>query len=186
LSLKSSGAYDEKDLLGSIDWSRTKAYAIGFGGIYLNQQGREGQGIVKPREAQALKDEIAKKLSDWIDEKDNQRVIHKVYQREDIFWGNHAKEMPDLYIGFNIGYEASWQTALGGVSKELIEENLKKWSGSHLFDPDLVPGVFLSNRKVTKNNPSLYDVAPTILKVIGYSDKELKAFGMDGEALFAK
>ena len=29
-----------------IDWSRTKAYAVGLGGLALNLEGREGQGIV--------------------------------------------------------------------------------------------------------------------------------------------
>jgi hypothetical protein len=34
-----------------VDWSRTKAYAVGLGGIYLNLVGREAQGIVPPGEA---------------------------------------------------------------------------------------------------------------------------------------
>ena len=32
---------------GAVDWSRTKAYALGLGSIYLNLRGREAQGIVR-------------------------------------------------------------------------------------------------------------------------------------------
>src|SRR5262245_18054549 len=34
------------DLLQRVDWSKTQAYAVGFGGIYLNLVGREARGIV--------------------------------------------------------------------------------------------------------------------------------------------
>ncbi|UCC94796.1 MAG: hypothetical protein JSW40_08285 [Candidatus Omnitrophota bacterium] len=107
-----------------------------------------------------------------------------MYEREEIFWGDFADQAPDLYIGFNIGYRASWQTALGAVPKELIEDNQKEWSGSHLFDPTLIPGIILSNKKITKENPSLYDIAPTILRIIGYSQEQLKGMDFDGESLF--
>ena len=38
------------DMFQDVDWSKTKAYAVGFGGIYLNLAGREDQGIVAPGE----------------------------------------------------------------------------------------------------------------------------------------
>ena len=47
------------DLLSGVDWGRTRAYALGLGGIYLNLEGREGQGTVKAGEADALKAAIA-------------------------------------------------------------------------------------------------------------------------------
>ncbi|MDD5197037.1 MAG: alkaline phosphatase family protein [Candidatus Omnitrophica bacterium] len=185
LELKDSSAGSGDELLADIDWSRTRAYAIGFGAIYINQQGREGLGIVGPgRETEGLKEEIARKLTGWVDEKYQQAVIHKVYKREQIFWGQHTEDAPDLYVGFNKGYRASWQTAIGGVPRELIEDNLKKWSGDHLFDPGLIPGVIFSNRKIDKKNPSLYDIAPTLLKIAGYSAAEIKACDFDGEPLF--
>ncbi|MFC1658823.1 alkaline phosphatase family protein [Candidatus Omnitrophota bacterium] len=185
LRLKNQSAESGSELLADIDWSQTRAYAIGFGAVYVNQQGREGQGIVKPgRETELLKEEISERLENWIDEKYNQPVVNKVYKREEIFWGDYADQTPDLYIGFNIGYRASWQTAIGGVPAGLIEDNLKKWSGSHLFDPNLIPGVIFSNKRITKETPSLYDIAPTILKIAGYDDERLKRCDFDGKPLF--
>ena len=185
LQLKNPQADSGAELLNDIDWSKTKAYAIGFGAIYINKI-RFGNTKLSRLDYNAtqLKEEISKKLEDWIDEKYNQRVVSKVYKNEEIFNGEYAKEAPDLYIGFNMGYRASWQTALGSVPKELLEDNLKKWSGDHLFDPGIIPGVILSNKKIIKDNPSIYDMAPTILKFIGYTDKQLKECDFDGNALF--
>ena len=184
LELKNPHADSGAELLADIDWSKTKAYSISFGAIYINQEDRERNGIVKPgRETELLKEDISKKLKEWRDEKHDKIVVNNVYLGEEIFYGDYANNAPDLYAGFSIGYRASWQTALGAVPKESIEDNLKKWSGDHLFDPNLVPGILFLNKQVKKENPSIYDIAPTILKSTGFNDKRLKECGFDGEPL---
>jgi predicted AlkP superfamily phosphohydrolase/phosphomutase len=184
LVLKDPTAIRGTPLFANVDWSKTKAYALGFGGIYINQKGRERDGIVSPGEdTQKIKTEIIQKMEGWTDDQNNGQVIHRIYRNEEIFFGDYANRAPDLFIGFNIGYEASWQTALGGAPDDLIEDNLKKWSGSHLFDPDLVPGILMSNKKIMIQNPSLYDLTPTIIKLIGYTDEEIKNFDFDGRPL---
>ncbi len=185
LELKDPSALSGKPLLEGIDWSKTKAYAAGFGGIYINEKGREGQGIVNSgQDKEQLKEEIARGLEQWIDRKYKENIIHKVYKQQDIFQGPYSGQAPDLVVGFNVGYRASWQTALGDVPKESIEDNLRKWSGSHLFDARLVDGVLFSNKPITKENPSIIDLAPTILKLSGFTAEELADFDLDGEALF--
>jgi len=184
LELKDPNSDSARELLADIDWKKTKAYAIGFGAIYINQRGRERDGIVSPgKETELLKEEISQKLKEWQDPKHNASVISKVYSREDIFWGDYIDETPDLYVGFNVGYRASWQTALGAAPKELVEDNLKKWSGSHLFDPNIIPGVVFSNKKIIKKNPSIYDITPSVLKLIGYDEAKLKECDLDGAPL---
>jgi predicted AlkP superfamily phosphohydrolase/phosphomutase len=186
LELKNPDAEYGTELLEDIDWSKTRAYAIGFGAIYINQQNRrERAGIVKPgKETEQLKKEISLKLKEWRDEKYNKLIINNVYKREDIFFGKHAEDAPDLYIGFNVGYRASWQTAVGGVPRYLIEDNLKKWSGDHLFDPILIPGVLFLNKKIEKEQPSIYDITPTLLKIINYDSDKIQKSDFDGEPLF--
>jgi predicted AlkP superfamily phosphohydrolase/phosphomutase len=173
-------------LFSNVDWSRTRAYALGFGGIYINRKGREPKGIVEPGpEQEALKHEIADQIKSWADPADGAPVLHAVYLNEQIFHGPEAGNAPDLYLGFNRGYGASWQTALGAAPKgPLVDENEKKWSGSHLVDPSLVPGIFFTNRKVTLHNPTLYDIAPTILRFAGLSDARLAQEDLDGKPLF--
>ena len=48
----------------------------------------------------------------------------------------------------------------------------------------MVPGVFLMNRSISADGPSIYDIAPTILKAAGFSDEELGAMDLDGNPLF--
>lgn len=185
LVLKDHNNSKGRELFLDVDWSKTRAYALGFGAIYLNQRGREGQGIVEPGgESEALKAELSEKLSRWQDQKNNKRVVMRVYKKEEIFRGPYSERAPDLYIGFEKGYRASWQTALGAVPDQLLEDNQKKWGGDHLFDPSLVPGVVFSNIKMNNPRPSLYSLAPTILKLIGFSDGQLKDNGFDGAVLF--
>lgn len=185
LALKDANATSGRELLIDVDWSGTKAYAIGFGAIYINQKGRERDGIVNPgAETESLKNEISGKMKAWTDVKYGKPVANRVYSREEIFWGPYERDGPDLYVGFNIGYRTSWQTALGAVPGVLIEDNLKKWSGSHLFDPNLIPGIILSNRKIEKENPSILDIAPTILYSVGFSREDLEKLDLDGSPLF--
>ncbi|HQP91497.1 MAG TPA: hypothetical protein PLU24_02365, partial [Candidatus Omnitrophota bacterium] len=78
----------------------------------------------------------------------------------------YAKNAPDIVIGFNTGYRSSWKSAIGGAGVNILEDNKKKWSGDHLFDPELVPGVFFSNSLPAKEPSSLQDVYNFILDLI--------------------
>jgi len=164
LSLK-DGVQEGGDLLGGIDWSRTRAYALGFGGIYLNKIGREYLGVISEQESKELTDKIVYDLRQFQDAETGTPVVSTVYRAADVFHGPFQKDAPDIFVGFASGYRASWQTALGGTPARLIEKNEKKWGGDHLVDPQLVPGVFFMNRKIQQQALSLYDAAPSILKI---------------------
>jgi len=169
-----------EELFSNVDWSQSKAYSLGFGGIYVNEFGREKYGIVyKGKEKQDLKQELVEKLLKWKD-LDRSKVIYRVYDGRNIYTGPYSGNGPDLFVGFNKNYRASWQTALGAAPGPLLEDNMKKWGGDHLCDPDLVPGVLLSNRNLSKRNPQLVDLAPTILFYFGVSGEEK----MEGKPLF--
>ncbi len=174
------GASESKGFFEDIDWSKTKAYALGFGGIYLNINGRECYGIIPESEIKGIKQEIAAGLRQLKDPETQEAVIKNVYFQEDVFRGPYMNNAPDLFVGFNEGYRASWQTALGGVPGLLLEENKKKWSGDHLIDPNLVPGVIFVNKKVKLGQPSIVDIAPTILTVFNIG----KPQEMQGKVLF--
>jgi bisphosphoglycerate-independent phosphoglycerate mutase (AlkP superfamily) len=58
--------------------------------------------------------------------------------------------------------------------------NKKKWSGEHLIDSDLVPGVIFVNKKVDLKDPSIIDIASTILDLFGIN----KPDKMQGKVLF--
>ncbi|MCK4997914.1 MAG: alkaline phosphatase family protein [Anaerohalosphaera sp.] len=173
------GTRGDKYLTG-IDWSQTKAYAVGLTGIYLNLKGRESQGIVDSgQEADTLRDEIAEKLSALNDPAANEPAIKNVYNALKTYKGPYKNEAPDLIVGYNKGYRASWETAVGQVTEEVFHPNLKAWSGDHCIDPTLVPGVLFCNRPVTDDRTRLMDIGPTVLDMFGV---EVPAY-MDGKAL---
>ncbi|NIW80197.1 MAG: hypothetical protein GWN16_12380 [Calditrichae bacterium] len=152
----------------NVDWSKTRAYAIGLAGIYLNIRGREIYGTVESGEAaQRVRREIIQKLTGLRDPHNGANAINEVYDRKDIYHGAYVNEAPDLIIGYNDGYRISWDAALGKTTKAVFEDNIKCWSGDHGIDPELVPGVLFSNHKIDSKNPGLADIAPTVLELFG-------------------
>lgn len=152
---------------GDIDWSRTRAYALGLGGIYLNLEGRDGQGIVKGGEADALSTTIAHELTGLVDPERREVAVREVKTRGELYSGPFADESPDLVVHFAAGYRVSWGASLGGVGVGHFEDNVKKWSGDHIIDPALVPGVLAMNRGFRTEGARLLDLAPTILDALG-------------------
>ncbi|AKS41524.1 Type I phosphodiesterase / nucleotide pyrophosphatase superfamily [Wenzhouxiangella marina] len=138
------GASESEPLFAQVDLGRTRAYALGLNGLYLNQQGREARGIVAADEREDLLDELSRGLATWRDE-DGSPVVSNTFLGQEIYPGPFQDQAPDLVIGYASGYRASWQTTLGGAPLPLLENNLQPWSGDHCIDPALVPGVlFLS------------------------------------------
>jgi predicted AlkP superfamily phosphohydrolase/phosphomutase len=174
--------FDKGQFWVNTDWNKTKAYALGLGQIYINLQGREKQGTVAPGEEYAkLQNELIQGLLQIKDEETGEAVIRNVYKRDDIYRGEYIGNAPDLMVGFNEGYRVSWQTTLGGIPKELLENNMKKWSGDHCaYDYQITSGVLLSNKKLAKSDPNIIDIAPTVFKALGIS----KLPNQDGKPLF--
>ncbi len=169
----------EKNLT-SIDWSQTRAFAIGLSGIFLNLKGRESKGIVDPGdEAARLREEISAKLVCLVDPKRNQPAIKQVYNAMEVFDGPYKSNSPDLLVGYHRGYRASWETAVGQVTSEIFHENTKPWSGDHCIDHSLVPGVLFCNRPIDSEKPRIMDIGPTVLDMFGVDVPKY----MDGKPL---
>lgn len=163
---------DNGNFFSQVDWSRTKAYALGLSGIYLNLKNREAHGVVEPDEARFVKESIAKTLSGLKDEERGKIAVRSVVMREEIYQGTYLSEAPDLIVNYNPGYRVSWATGLGGVPAGYFEDNTRKWSGDHIIAPELVPGVLFMNQPfhsdyTLNEKPGLVDMAPTILAAFG-------------------
>ncbi len=150
-----------------VDWSRTKAYALGLGGIYLNRAGREGQGIVTDGAAESVTAAIQNGLAGLPDPASGLPAIRSVMLKEDLYHGPATGEAPDLLALFQRGYRASWTTALGGIGSGVFEDNTKRWSGDHIVHPALVPGILFMSRPFRTGQPRMLDLAPTILAALG-------------------
>jgi predicted AlkP superfamily phosphohydrolase/phosphomutase len=164
-----NGATESGDWFQAVDWSRTQAYALGLGGLYINQKGREAQGIVEAGpDKEAVKRRILEGLSGLRDDEKNQVAINEMFDADSIYAGGpYLQNAPDLLTGYNSGYRASWEGAVGRVTNEVFADNTKSWSGDHCVDPRLVPGVLFCDRRVTAEDPAIGDLAPTILDLFG-------------------
>jgi predicted AlkP superfamily phosphohydrolase/phosphomutase len=172
-------APDTPDLLQFVDWGLTKAYALGLTGIYLNLHGRERDGIVRPEDADELKHSIASALSGLGDPARKAVAIHSAVAREQVYRGPYVEEAPDLLVNYAPGYRTSWSTAMGGIPQDVFEDNTRRWSGDHIVDPAVVPGVLWMNHPFHPD-ARLLDLAPTILEALGVE----AAAQMEGKSLW--
>jgi predicted AlkP superfamily phosphohydrolase/phosphomutase len=168
---------DVGDNFAAVDWSRTYAYAVGLGGIYLNLMGREREGILKEgTEADRVRNAIQTGLAEVVDSKMHTTPIRSVGRREELYSGPYAANAPDLLVNFRAGFRVSWHSAVGGFANSLIEDNTRRWSGDHIIDPEAAPGILFMNQDFHPvastttaghpQGPSIIDLAPTILNYL--------------------
>jgi predicted AlkP superfamily phosphohydrolase/phosphomutase len=175
------GADGTAEWLRDVDWSRTRAYALGLTGLFLNVKGREAQGMVEPgNEAATLKAELIACLTGLVDEEAGTVAIREAFDPAKLYRGPYLDNAPDVLIGYNHGYRVSWDCATGVVAGRVFENNVKAWSGDHCVDPRLVPGVLFCNRAIQAVDPALVDIAPTALWLFGLEPPA----HMDGKVLF--
>ncbi len=149
MTLKDPAAAD----LSGVDWSQTRAYALGLNSLYLNVAGREGQGIVQAAELESLLEEIRTRLLEWRGP-DGTAVISRMVPKHEAFNGPYARLGPDLVVGYAPRYRASSETGLGKIGQTELEENHDHWGGDHCIDSLAVPAVLFANRDLG-NMPGL-------------------------------
>jgi predicted AlkP superfamily phosphohydrolase/phosphomutase len=178
--------FDRGDFFVNVDWSRTKAYALGLGQIYVNLAGREGKGIVQPgAEYQQVAAQIKQGLEAFVDAETGEHPVAHVFTRDEAYAGVYDPLLiPDLIPSNSEGYRVGWQDALGGIGKAIVEPNTEVWSGDHCsVYPPLVQGILFSSFKLNAPNGAyMGDVMPTLLGL--YDVKPTT--NLDGKSLLAK
>lgn len=156
--------------LKGVDWRNTQAYALGLNSLYLNLQGREGQGCLAPAQKDMLLQSLRHNLLAW-QGPDGQSVVQRALTQAEAFQGPLAQYGPDLVIGYREKYRASAETGLGtdllpsttpadkAWQNNLIETNSDHWGADHCFDSQAVPGVLFSNHGLQHlQQPSYLDI----------------------------
>ncbi|MBW8873442.1 MAG: alkaline phosphatase family protein [Acidobacteria bacterium] len=178
--------FDKGNFFVNVDWSKTKAYALGLGQVYVNQVGREAKGIVKPGEDyKTVTAQIKAGLEAFVDPATGEHPVAHVFTRDEAYDGVYDPVLiPDLIPSNNEGYRVGWQDSLGGVGKEIVENNTEVWSGDHCsVYPPLVQGILFSNFKLNAPNGAyMGDVMPTILDLYGVKPTT----NLDGKSLLVK
>jgi predicted AlkP superfamily phosphohydrolase/phosphomutase len=174
-------------MLGSyVDWSKTRAYALGLGSIFINTKGARTTlggkelvsevGSVEPAEREALAREIIAKLKAARDPRTGELLCSEATFVSDVHSGAHQQLEADISVGFAANYRVSWATSSGSLSMKagapgpFVVPNDKDWSGDHVsVDTDLVRGIFFCNRRcdVPAQGMDLLHMAPTVLGLLG-------------------
>ncbi len=167
LAVTNARAAAEPGLAG-VDWTKTRAYAVGLNGVYLNLQGRESKGIVAPAEASRLSAEIAAAMEGTIDPATNGPAITKAFVTATAFAGHAYPALePDIVVGYARGTRVASDSALGIVGPEVFSDNREPWSGDHSMDPAHVPGVLFASRPLKVPSDRLQTLAASILAEFG-------------------
>jgi len=160
-----------------VDWLHTKAYSMGSGLIYINLKGREPSGTVNPGlEYESLREQIINQLYRLKDSETGERVIEKVYKKEEIYAGPYLGMMPDIvfipkpkYMTFE-EYEFAANSVI--TRAEAVSATHKLNGILLMKGPGIKKGSCLQNAEIT-------DIAPTVLHFLGLPIPE----DMDGKVL---
>ncbi|HLI70760.1 MAG TPA: alkaline phosphatase family protein [Ktedonobacteraceae bacterium] len=152
-----------------IDWGKTRVWGDGgyYGRIFLNIEGREPQGIVKPGEVESLRNELKAKFEALVDPNGN-NIGTRVFKPEEIYRVSNGVP-PDLLVYFG---DLDWRSVgtVGYGSIYTFENDTGPDDCNHAqfgmvikHDPDVQEGP--GGRELS--GLQLMDMAPTILQQFG-------------------
>lgn len=167
-----------------IDWQHTKAFYSEVGGIRINLEGREPEGIVKPGlEYESLRENLKETLETVKDPETGLPIFEAVYKREDLYWGPYVKRAPDLIVEPKRDEDDPRKNYALAHNVSTNEQSFLSLSnprtGNHTLD-----GIFVAFGEgirpgVEIKQSSILDLAPTILSTMGLSVPE----SLDGKVL---
>lgn len=159
-------------LASTIDWQQTKVYALGAGGnLFVNLQGREPMGIVKPgAEYEEVRNAAIDALMHLQDPHTGKKLVRCVHKREALYHGQYLDQAPDLIIEWvDYGYWGRGRYDSDAPlfkTSNTMEFTTLPLSGAHrpegiliMYGPNIQPGPIHGAR--------LLDIAPTILELLG-------------------
>lgn len=163
LALARGPRSSKSEQFADVDWSRTRAYAGGAGGIWINLAGREPQGIVqRGQESETLIDEIASDLSTLTE--GTRPVVQQVRMGSELFGAQQGA--PDLLVVLEPGYSVNAASQKGAVPAQLLVDSTHPWiPASDAGDSEDASGVILTLIPPAAD-PAVQDVVPTILEVM--------------------
>jgi predicted AlkP superfamily phosphohydrolase/phosphomutase len=155
----------------------------------VNLKSRFPEGIVADgQEYDRLRDEIAEKLERLVDPDTGQRVVARVFKREELYHGDALNSAPDLLVTWK-DFEYNTRRGYGREVDEFFGSSLEfsdvssysslQKSGTHHID-----GILIANGPWIKNldafqEASITDLAPTVLYLLGETIPE----DMDGRVI---
>lgn len=147
-----------------VDWQMTRVFTQpsdeNFGDLYLNFQDKKSNGTIDPITYKRITDEVVQKLRNLRDPKTGKRISASVFEKHEIYVGEHLNKAPDLVIliddnihGFDttIGHDQIFESGEGGEHR--------------------MQGIFFARgpnikRGTEAKGTRIYDITPTVLHIL--------------------
>jgi len=168
-----------------VDWSRTKAWAMGeTGQIYLNLKGRENQGVLEPVERGRLLDRLIRDLGD-IGTVNGKPIPAGALRGDDLYFGRFVEYGPDLFLDIDGGrWRTDQRVGFGRgeiVNTRCVEEETQEGLGRFGY-------ICMSGSDFPAAGElepvSILDIAPTVIDILNlrpaYTDID---YEMEGYSL---
>ncbi len=146
--------------LEDIEWSKTKVWLFSYSGrsLIINLKNRELNGIIDENNYDEFRDFITNYMYELKDPETREKIIEKVYRREEIYQGPYVENAPDLIIEPSEGYFLR-----GGFGEKMIMPSKQaaqhKQDGIFLaYGPDIEKGKEIKGSKII-------DITPTIMQI---------------------
>ena len=131
-------------------------YSLLPGRIFINLEGREERGTVKRSEYQRLREEIKQKLLALTTPNMEEKVIDKVFFREEIYSGTYLEQAADIIAHPNRGYDLKGRPDSGDIFEKT------HLNGMHTYDD-----AFICAKNCDINSvKSIQDVKKIILQKV--------------------
>ena len=167
----------------AIDWSQTQAFFGLDGGVRINLEGREPEGIVPPRDYDRIREELQDKFLNLVNPETTRCPISEAFFREEIYRGPFVDQAPDLILEPErdndvAAYNFLLDGSLGGDLSELFDTSAP-YSANHALDGILIAWGAEVAQGQQIGGSEITDLAPTILAYLGVSVPRT----MDGNVL---
>lgn len=135
----------------------TKVYSLIPGRFFVNLKGREQFGSVEPgADYEQLRDELIQRLTTMTDPETGEKIIRRVYKREEIYSGPCFEQAADVIADPYDGYD---------LKANLNQEQLAlkgSLEGMHTYDD---ASLYIRNRQIKADSLWVADLMPTILSL---------------------
>jgi len=164
---------EELDRRVFFEWDQTKVYGSSEGPVYINRT------IVGDEEYDAIREELVRELEALVHPVTGERVVEKVYTKEEAYHGPHMDLAPDLVVLPTLGYEIAANVSDEGKVWSTVDDFHNSWTAIHRMEGILIIKGPEVREGARIEGAEIYDVAPTVLALKGYPVPD----DMDGKVL---
>jgi predicted AlkP superfamily phosphohydrolase/phosphomutase len=151
----------------TVDWGATVAFSRGLcGNVWLNLEGREPEGCVRPVDEARTRERVKKALLAIVDPDEGRPLVDRLIEKEEIYHGPSLADAPDLLVVMrDYAYTTRGATEFWG--RTAVGPVVVGHTGNHRLH-----GVFLAAGPQIAPGPvagaHIYDVLPTLFHAAGW------------------